>query len=270
MPSGGGQSDKGQSRMNWPVKRTVLAVLLLGAAALVICMLFPREPSWEGTRLSQWLADFDGQQTETRLHASEALRRIGADAVPFIIARLRQHDSPLKLKVVGLLKRQTLVDVHFLPAEKWQRRALVACDALGPAAKGALPALEKLLDDKRSAPHVAYVMARIGPDAIPALTKATTNETRAIRLSARVCLDLLQTHSEVLFPAPGGSPQDSDFNRRISAYHVKVLRAAFLEYKAQHPEAGLPGSMDRPPPPSIPPDFDPTQDLSTNRSSHRQ
>jgi hypothetical protein len=124
--------------MNWPSKRSVLSILLLGAAAVAICILFPREPSWGGRRLSQWLADFDSKQTETRGQASEALRRIGADAVPFLTARLGQQDSPLKLKLVDLLKRQTLFDLHFLPAEKWQHRALVACDALGPVAKDAL------------------------------------------------------------------------------------------------------------------------------------
>ena len=233
-------------------------VLSFGVLFSLICALLPREPSYAGKPLSLWLADFDRGSKETHMQAAKALREMGAGAVPFLVARLRQQDSKLKLMLIDLVHRQSLLKFQFVPAGSWQHRAMVACDALGLAANGALPALEELLYDKQTAPDAAYVLARIGPDAVPILTRASTNEARPIRLAAKVCLDLLQSRSEILF-GPTGVSEEAEFRLRISKYHVRVLRAANLEYRAQHPEEARPDYLEGRPRPVLPPGFVPAQ-----------
>lgn len=86
---------------------------------------------------------------ETRNAAMELLTEIGADAQP-----------ALEAMVAGLADED--------PA--YRGNAAMAIAALGPAAKAAVPALEKLLGDEAAAPEsrypAAYALGSIGPEAV--------------------------------------------------------------------------------------------------------
>jgi hypothetical protein len=253
-------------------RRKQIAVVLLALGALVACVLVlpNREPAWQGRTLSAWLRDFDADKLESRASAAEAIRQIGTNAVPRIFQRL-QHPDPrsrstilaLKLKLYELLSKQSLIKIQFRPGASPRHQALAALDALGPAAADALPALAKLLHKNPPDPRVPYVIARIGPEGLPLLRQALTNENRVIRMEASVCLEMFNSHSEVLFPGDGIDV--ADFDQRICKFNIRMLRAAFEEYKREHPEQLLPGeASDMPPPSMFPPGFLPSSPSPTN------
>ncbi len=135
-----------------------------------------------------------------------------------------------------------------------RREALAGLDALGPDAKDAIPALEKLLHEDPPDPAALYVIARIGEQGLPLITQSLTNSEKVIRLEARVCLEMIKTKSAMLFPKFETEPESSDYRRRICEFNSRTLREAFKDYRAQHPEQfdanGGPVSS---PPPEMPP-----------------
>ena len=253
-------------------RRKLIAVVLLALAALVACVLVfrDREPAWQGRTLGAWLRDLDADKPESQARAADAIRQIGTNALPLIIQRLHHRDPrssstilALKLKLSELLSRQSLVNIQFRPGVTPRHQALAAVDALGPAAANALPALAKLLHENPPDSRAPYLIARIGPEGLPLLRQALTNENRIVRMEARVCLEMFNSRSEVLFPVDGMDV--ASFDRRICEFNLRMVRAAFEEYKRQHPEKLLPGDItDMPPPSDPPPGFLPSSRAPAN------
>jgi RNA polymerase sigma factor (sigma-70 family) len=149
--------------MAWTKAKTAIvagAVLLVGTGALVVKNdFFPSEPSYQGRRLSEWLVDADyGQPPDKRAKAYEAIRKMGTKTLPFLIADLTPD------------KKIT---------ETSYRQATWGFDALGPIGKPAIPKLTKLLE--RNPGYVPVALAGIGPDALPELFNALTNDDFFVR-----------------------------------------------------------------------------------------
>ena len=79
----------------------LFVVLGLVAVAIGFFALRPREPVYQGKRLSEWLADFNragrGQIDQA---AERAIRQIGTNALPFLLTDLSTLDSPYKLALM--------------------------------------------------------------------------------------------------------------------------------------------------------------------------
>jgi len=217
-------------------RRYWIGVCVVAGIAAAVVVATMREPRFQGKSLSAWLSDFESERPEMRYQAADSVRRMGTSAVPFLIERLRYRGPLLlplwKLKLQELLNKQSFFKSSFGRLANMRSQSLAALDALGPAAKGALPALETLLHEKRPDPRVVLVIARLGPEAVPALTRALTNDEKVIRFGARVCLEMLQTHSETLFPK---TEEDAEFMRRECVYNMKVLKKAWEEYNKMLP-----------------------------------
>ena len=136
-----------------------------------------------------------------------------------------------------------------------RNEALAGIDALGSVAVDALPALEQLMLENPPDPRVIYVAARIGPASIPLLTKCLTNEVsgeaKLIRMEAKVCLEMLNTRAELLYPKIPVGPDAPSFNLRICEFNVKLMSEAAKKYRREHPEM-LHGDLTAPPPPRLP------------------
>src|ERR1022692_539786 len=194
--------------MNRRHKLLLMVVLAGGFVAVGGYLAWAREPTYGGRGLSAWLRDFDSEKMERRVSAADAVRHIGQKAVPFLVERLKLPIArPGRESQVARWKRRVLewLDKHSVikvsPARRSDPRhqAMARLDALGPAAKDALPALEKLLREKPPDTRALYVVARIGPAGLPVLTKAMTNKVNVLRVEARVCLEMIKTHSEALY-----------------------------------------------------------------------
>jgi RNA polymerase sigma factor (sigma-70 family) len=155
--------------MAWTKAKTVIGVgilLVAGVGTVVVKNnYFPSEPSYQGKRLSEWLADIDyGQPQQKRDKAGEAMRKMGAKTLPFLLADLADE----KVK------------------DNRYSQATWAFDALGSIGKPAIPKLTKLL--KQNPGYVPGALAGIGRDALPELLNALTNEDFFVRDNAAAYL----------------------------------------------------------------------------------
>jgi effector-binding domain-containing protein len=215
----------------------VVIFVLSGSFLLLAISSLRSEPNYQGRPLSSWLRGFESEVASERWQSAEAVRHIGTNALPLLVARLR-HKPPVpephwKETLRGLLTKQSIIKISIPHPGRERREALAALDALGPVAKDAVPALEALLRENPPDPRALLVLSRLGPEAVPALTRALTNDQKIIRLGSRACLEMLPSRSEILFPK---TAQDAEFTRRTSQFNAKLRQAAFLDYKAQHPE----------------------------------
>jgi hypothetical protein len=251
--------------MNRRGKILLIVALVAGVGAMAGYWVWPHEPSCRGRGLSAWLRDFGADQIERRAEAADAVKHIGPKAVPFLVQRLRSPNPALrresrleqwKRRALEWLSTHTKIKISAGRRYDPRQQALAGLDALGPAAKEALPALERLLRETPPDPRAVYVVARIGPAGLPLLTRALTNEERLVRLQGRLCLEMIKTHSELLYGEIGFGPEAAIFERRMCEFNARTLRTVFEEYRAQHPEQGLPQSVfDTPPPSPLPPEI---------------
>jgi hypothetical protein len=231
------------------------------ALALVVCWR-QSELRHQGKPLSFWLRGFESEMMEARWQSAEALRQIGTNALPQLIAQLRQpvsrQEPRWRQTLRTLLGKQSLIKIRVPRPPDRRVEALAALDALGPMAKAAVPDLEALLHENPPDHRAIMVLARIGPEALPALNRALTNDEKVIRHGARVCLNLVQTRSAFLSPRTAG---DAEFMRKGCEFNLMLLKAAFEDYRAQHPEQFTLEGMPRP---TLPQDFAPPEFPETN------
>jgi hypothetical protein len=244
----------------------ILLSILCGIGLLLAIARPAPEPTYGGHSLSVWLKGFEGQTPEIRWQSAEALRHIGTNALPFLISRLGcrgpVREPQWKRTLRGLLEKQSLIRFTFPRPADQRAEALAALDALGPVAEAGVPAIEALLHENPPDPRAPLVLARLGPSAVPALNRGLTNNAKIVRLACRTSLDLLRSHSELLFPK---TSQDAEFMRRTCEFNLRILNASSEDFRLQHPEQFSP---DRMPKPSLPPDFlPPPQAPATNRAA---
>jgi hypothetical protein len=241
-------------------------IAVLGGILLVVAVGWAqRGPVYQGRSLRVWLRGFDGETAEGRWRSAEAVRHMGPGVVPRLIAQLshaRPRPEPRwKQWIRELLSRQSVVKIApFRPSDE-RCEALAALDARGPDARAAVPALEGLLHERPPDHRALIVLARVGPEAVPVLNRALTNDERVIRMGACACLDAMRLHSDLVFP---NTPADAEFMRRTCKFNVVLLQGALKEYRAQHPEEVLPDRIDSRPPPRLPPGFVPPNVSATN------
>jgi hypothetical protein len=225
---------------------SLLVTAILAGGWLLASHSKSTEPSYEGKSLSVWLRDFDNFNLtpEQRAKAPKAIRQMGSAAVPFLVERL----SEAQLKVIELdakkwRERQEIAAYTIdLPANP-RREAMAALDALGPAAVGALPTLEKLLSRDPPDTQALYIAARIGPAGVPLLTNSLTNNNKLVRIQAQICLDMMASHSVVLYPLISTGPDAPSFESRWCSFMSLILKASVKEYQAAHPSEETTNSL---------------------------
>jgi hypothetical protein len=84
-------------------KRVIVAYIVAAIviAAVMGYALRPREPEYQGRRLSEWQEDFDGDQ-ETLDKATMAVKEMGTNAVPFLLDAIRAKEPVWESKLVWL------------------------------------------------------------------------------------------------------------------------------------------------------------------------
>lgn len=140
----------------------------------------------------------------------EALEHIGTNAFPVLFRMLRREDSPVAVKLVQLVQKQTVVRFRYISASVRHRQAVYGFIALGPQATSAVPDLIKIYEANSSVSSqgaVASILAEIGPGAeaaLPALLRGliATNETAvANSIYAILHVDMSNPHAGAVVPA---------------------------------------------------------------------
>ena len=242
--------------ISWKIFIGWILVIVSVAGCLAVHHPAPKEPGYQNKPLSKWLRDFDNYNLtpEQMAMAAEAVRHIGARALPFLVERLSETNlkqSKLEADQWRMKNHNAVFDVPRPPNPRHE--ALAGLDALGSEAAAALSALEKLLHENPPDPQALYIAARTGSASLPLLTRSLASKEKLIRMEAQLCLDMLNSRSELLYPKIPVGPDAPSLDRRLCEFNLKMLQAAVKEYNASHPEMELPNDVNQTPPPSLPP-----------------
>lgn len=120
--------------------RTVLLIAVAGLFLFLVWLNAHDEPTYQGKRWSKWFLDLEASAKQRRT-AEIAIREIGTNALPLLMRKLQQQDSRAKLRLVDLMRRQSVVRLHFVDENKRLRCVFEAFDALRLLAAPAVPEL---------------------------------------------------------------------------------------------------------------------------------
>jgi hypothetical protein len=138
----------------------VVLVVVAGCAAWLV-LRSPREPSYKGKSLSEWLValnTYDNTHppamlisnrtiyapSAERTQYQDAIRHMGTNAIPFLIQMLQAKDSGIKLAIAGRLNTQHFIHLHITTAAERRVMAVRGFEALGPEAEPAVFKLARL------------------------------------------------------------------------------------------------------------------------------
>ena len=160
-------------RKGLKVAVAVLVVLLVAFAGWWLTR--AHEPEYQGRSLSAWLDEYNKAGTWNVEPANAAIRAMGTNCLPFLLAHIKHKPSRLKAKVVGLVSKQRLLKLPFYGAERYGSASIVALNALGPEASPLCPELLALTKDSGKWWFANLSLLAIGTNAIPYLEAACEN-----------------------------------------------------------------------------------------------
>lgn len=161
----------------------ILPVMLLGV--LLALHFWPSsEPSYNGKTLSEWVHEYEAYHqvpgAPQRQIAVDAIRHIGTNAIPFLLAWI-QYEEPAWVSELPEALQSHSMDNDGIAAFYAAQRVF---DILGPQAKSAIPELSDIVTNSTD-PNIvvgaAVAMTSIGPDALPAYLDAITNQQGRLR-----------------------------------------------------------------------------------------
>src|SRR5882672_11505383 len=174
-------------------RRLVLTMLLGACAAILGRQLFilPAEPRYRGRSLTAWLDGYGRWDKDPvrQEEAGDAIRHIGTNAIPHLLARLRYEVPSWRFSVASAgrflgesLGSQWYSLVVGREAETRLLEAEVGFEILGPTAAPAVPELIRLLDIRYLRDPSAEALAFIGAPALEHLAEALTNRSNSIHI----------------------------------------------------------------------------------------
>jgi HEAT repeat protein len=199
---------------------TVLLVALLGGLIQILSR--PTEPLYQGKPLSAWLNELH-YPVDTNQAAFAAFREMGTKAIPTLLKIIESDDSQLQRLMWVLNSKQSLVRFPIRETEYQRWAASWALYSMGTNARPAFPALTNLLFDPKTlvlGANPAVSLAGMGPEGLPPLLAALTNQNSWIRSSAATALCLERSDLSVVVPALITRLSDRDW-----AVHCEAVRA---------------------------------------------
>jgi len=129
----------------------------------IVCFFTLRstEPEFGGKPLSRWVEQLFANYPRRDSEARDALRAMGQPAVRFLTRRVEHASSQWRLKLALMTKDIPLVERIFSVATGDRRIAAMALAELGPMAKSAIPALERITNNVDSSLSLATQAALI-------------------------------------------------------------------------------------------------------------
>jgi HEAT repeat protein len=148
------------------------------------------------------------------LEASDAIRAMGTNSLPFLLSLLHKQDGALKASLLKLLKKQSLLKLQPVSAEQRRGQALSALNELGPIAA---PAWRTLVADKGATPELRRMaILALGtflgePEAsIPVLLAETGDPTMATYANSAILHYGARSALPILIQYVGGTNLDCE------------------------------------------------------------
>jgi HEAT repeat protein len=168
-----------------------LALVAIGIVLWLLLERTPAEPVYQGKELHTWLNDLitgpilQGDYAgPTHDAAADAIRHMGTNALPALLADLHTKDSGFKQELIEKLQKHPFLKPYIHEADERRGKAAEAFRVLGPLAKPAIPELVLILKDPETSEESAFCLAFIGADGIPLLVQALTNSDPQVRCCA--------------------------------------------------------------------------------------
>jgi HEAT repeat protein len=194
------------------------------------------EPTCHGRPLSHWVdrvgvAHWNGEPDPA---APEALRQIGAKAIPYLLKWMDYEPRAWREKLKDFCRQHQALKWLATREAKRDRRAWFAGLAFkfaGPEGKKSIPTIVRLLDEARSfngRGGAACAVGGLGREELPALVGLLTNRDPHTRMLCVRAMQCVETNivGEVL-PTLIQCLSDTDFRARVEA--ARVLGALKLE-----------------------------------------
>ncbi len=161
-----------------------------------------------------------------RAEAELAIRQIGTNALPILLAWISKRDSPAKHEMRKRLpldnrvafRMRSRIGLYF--ADESRAMTTSACGVLKATAKPAVPRLSVLLrnPDPGIRDSAAFALCQIGPaakEAVPALLESLADA--AARNNAFAALRSIGAHPEVVVPVLVGHLSSTNRDQQLSA-----------------------------------------------------
>jgi HEAT repeat protein len=195
------QSAKVDAMLKTQQKSLFVSLGVIIIVGVVIYYSRPKDPVYEGHKLSAWLVALNTGQDPLHGRADDALKNIGTNMFPTLLQWIRVKDSPLKQKLMVLVNsRQSMFKLKFTPASEFRSRAVIAFQESGGRAKAAIPVLASLLDDSEIAPDVIQALAGIGAASVPVLKEALHHQSAKLGACAADALALIGGEAKSAIP----------------------------------------------------------------------
>lgn len=171
------------------------AACFIGAIFFVIRVVQPREPRYEGRSLGSWLDDFSSGNSNETYQAGIAVRRMGTNAIPFLLDILSYKESPAHKRLRQFTEKLPNW-LHILERDSSHNIAAAeAMNALGPMVEPVYPTLTNLFHNGK--PTTAGIaLAGIGQKGVLFLVNAMTNQNVSVSFHNTAALALASARSD--------------------------------------------------------------------------
>jgi hypothetical protein len=189
------------------------AGIIVAVLALLTWAFYPREPSYQGKRLSIWVdeyaTNFWHNNPGPAANAQAAVRHIGADGVPFLLDAIATKPSFPKKKLRQIFPqnwhRKLRLEDKSGDTRKMGAHGVTALGTNAPP--DIVPKLMMIItnhphqDSRRWAAHALCWLGPAAEPAIPFLVKCLKNDDPTIRAYAASALGMVQRRPDVTAPA---------------------------------------------------------------------
>jgi hypothetical protein len=207
-----------QKQVSRPGKRRWLGVAVLCALGVAVAAVAfwpgPKEPEYQGKKLSEWVDRasvdrdywkvFGTLEVEEMAAQRKAIQQIGTNSIPYLVDWLGFERSSWRTRCFAAytnlpngLRNDSFGKRLLGPDAKTRRDGVISAFwFLGPRASNAVPALTNLLRDPNMSRPVIACLERIGEPAVPVLTALSTNPNINVRREAFVAVTIMKAREE--------------------------------------------------------------------------
>jgi HEAT repeat protein len=186
----------------------ISAILLAGIAVVIFLVQRNSEPSYQGKRLTQWIAGLEYENLNPRPDQQAALRAMGEPAVSGLIDLLEKHDSTLKRRFVQYASRHAnihnrfIAPRHVVPEKIYHEQAATALGEIGPSARAAVPVLlaASTNADRLIAARARAALVKIRQESVAPFVEQATDTRVTNWYDTVLILKYLGTNAESAVP----------------------------------------------------------------------